>query len=243
MNERSDNPHAFPPTQWSLILSAQANESEIRARALEQICSRYWHPVYAYARGRGLKPPDAQDLTQGFFAHLLSTGGLRSVSEAKGKLRSFLLVAVRNFLTNEWIKMNRQRRGGGATVLSFDWEDAEKRTALEPVDHVTPEVIFERHWALTLLRAAMERLESYYREKNKERLFDQIGGFLDSREGMPSSRELGEALDMSPAAVDQAVYEMRKRYRGILLREVAATLEEGERAEDELRYLLGVFGG
>ena len=164
------------------------------------------------------------------------------MSETKGKLRSFLLVAVRNFLTNEWIKMNRQRRGGGATVLSFDWEDAEKRAVLEPVDHLTPEVIFERHWAMTLLRAAMERLEAYYRGKNKDRLFEQISGFLESREGARPSREIGETLNMSAAAVDQAVYEMRKRYRGILLREVAATLAEGERAEVELRYLLGVFG-
>jgi RNA polymerase sigma-70 factor (ECF subfamily) len=159
-----------------------------------------------------------------------------------GKLRSFLLVAVRNFLANEWRRKNRIKRGGGVQVLSFDWENAEKRACLEPVDALTPEVIFERHWAMTILRATLERLARSYREEKKEELYEHLSGYLEGNQGMPGYREVGERLGMTEAAVKQAVYKLRKRHRIYLLREVASTLQEGESAEEELRELLGVFG-
>ena len=239
---RSTNRQPFPQTRWSVVLSSQSDESGIRSRALEQICSAYWHPVYAYYRFRGLTPEDAEDLTQGFFAHLLSSDGLRTVQEEKGKLRSFLLVSARNHMNAEWNRQNRKKRGGGAKVFSFDRLDAERRTCLEPIDPVTPEKIFDQHWAMTLLRTAMDRLELAYREEGKERLFVHLKGFLESKQGNPSYRELGRSLEMPENTVRVAVSRMRKRYRALLMEEISGTLEEGGNPTDELHYLFGIFG-
>lgn len=238
----SSSPQSFPPTQWSLILSAGDEDSAIRSRALERICQTYWQPVYAYTRKRGFDPADAEDVTQEFFAYLLKTEAFEKLRQHRGKLRNFLLVAVRNFMANEWAKRKRQKRGGGATILHFDVEEAENQTCLdEAMEHLTPEAVFERHWATALLHTVMERLERVYEESDRAAVFNELKEFMARGRGERSYREAGEAIGMSEAAVKIAVHRMRKRYRELLLEEIEGTLQPGESAEEELRYLFGVF--
>ena len=141
------------------MLSARAEDSSERSRALQQICERYWHPIYAYMRKRGFSPQDAEDVTQEFFADLLEKEEFGKVDGAKGKLRSFLLSAARHFMANEWRKRKRHKRGGDAKILSIDITDAEEHICFEPAEHVTPETVFERHWATTMLNSVMHRME------------------------------------------------------------------------------------
>ena len=224
-----------------MVISAQKDNSEERSRALEQICRTYWHPVYAYARKRSFNPQDAEDITQGFFAYLLQTEGFGKVHERKGKLRTFLLVSVRNFMTNEWAKRQTQKRGGGAQVLSIDLKDAEEHICLEPVDNLTPEAIFERHWTTTILQTVMDRLEGAFKSEGKGELFHSLKEFLALGRGERTHREVGVELGMSESAIRVAVHRMRKRYGELLLEEISGTLGPGESAEAELSYLFGVF--
>ena len=168
MQSHPSHPHAFPPTQWSVLISARASDSRERSRALEQICNTYWHPIYAYTRKRGFGSQDAEDITQAFFAHLLETDEFTKMREEKGKLRTFLLVAVRNFMAADWRRQSAQKRGGRVQVLSIDVEAAEDQTCLEPADNLTPEIVFERHWASTMLHTVMGRLQRAFEDLREQ---------------------------------------------------------------------------
>jgi RNA polymerase sigma factor (sigma-70 family) len=241
MSERTANHQSFPPTQWSVVLSARADDSEERSRALQQICQTYWHPIYAYARKRGFSPADSEDVTQEFFVYLLGREEFANVRETKGKLRTFLLVAARNFMANEWQKRKAQKRGGGVTILSIDVGDAEDQTCLEPADNLSPEAIFERHWASSILNAVMQRLQQLYELDGKAEVFEALKDHLGLGRGERSYREIGDGLGISEAAARLTVHRMRKRYRQFLLQQIASTLDPEESAEEELRYLFGVF--
>jgi len=241
MSERTADHQSFPPTQWSVVLSARADDSEERSRALQQICQTYWHPIYAYARKRGFSPPDSEDVTQEFFADLLRKKEFESLRERKGKLRTFLLVAARNFMANEWQKRKAQKRGGGVTVLSIDVKDAEDHTCLEPADNLSPETVFERHWASSILNAVMQRLQQLYELDGKAEVFEALKDHLGLGRGERSYREIGDGLGISETAARLTVHRMRKRYRQFLLEQIASTLDPEESAEEELRYLFGVF--
>jgi RNA polymerase sigma-70 factor (ECF subfamily) len=235
--------HEFPNTRWSVILQAQGSDSALRHRALEQICRTYWLPVYAFARGQKLSPADAEDLTQNVLSDLLDKRAFVNVTAEKGKLRSFLRVATKNTLRNDWKKARRLKRGGGATVLSLEYEDAEQRCSLEATDEETPEKIFDRHWALNLLHRTMDRLEATYVGEGKGAVFSTLKDVLGQKGGGPRYRDLAESLAMSEGAIKVAVHRLRKRYRRILKEEIALTLhdESEEAVEEELRYLFGVF--
>ena len=231
----------FPPTQWTVVLSARADDSEERSLALQQICQTYWHPIYAYARKRGFPPADAEDVTQEFFADLLGKKEFENLQQRKGKLRTFLLVAARNFMANEWKKRKSQKRGGGVTVLSIDVKDAEGHTCLEPADSLSPEAVFERHWASSILNAVMQRLQESYELDGKGEIFEALKDHLGLGCGERSYREIGDELGISETAARLTVHRMRKRYRQFLLQQIASTLDPEESAEEELRYLFGVF--
>lgn len=235
--------HKFPNTRWSVILEAQDDDSALRHRALEQICRTYWLPIYAFARGQGLAPSDAEDLTQDVLSCLLDKQAFEKVSAKNGKLRSFLRVATKNYLCNEWKKANAQKRGGGATVLSLDYEDAEQRISLQVLDDDSPDRLFDRQWGLNLLRRAMGRLEHLYVSEGKGRVFEALKDLIALKGGGPRHKDLATELGMSESAVGVAVHRLRKRYRRILKEEIALTLhDESEAAvEEELRFLFGVF--
>jgi RNA polymerase sigma factor (sigma-70 family) len=241
VNHQTEHQQPFPPTQWSVVLSARADDSEERSRALQQICQTYWHPIYAYARKRGFSPADSEDVTQEFFADLLRKKEIENLQERKGKLRTFLLVTARNFMANEWKKRKALKRGGGVTVLRIDVTDAEEHTCLEPADNLSPEAIFERHWASSILNAVMQLLQESYELDGKSEVFEALKDHLGLGRGERSYREIGEELGMSEMAARLTVHRMRKRYRQFLLQQIASTLDPEESAEEELRYLFGVF--
>ncbi len=234
----------FPNTRWSVILNAQESDSAVRDRALEQICRTYWLPVYAFARGQGLEPADAEDLTQSVLADLLNKRAFENVRAERGSLRAFLRTATKNFLRNEWRKAHTQKRGGARQVLPLDCDEAEQRCSLEAVDHESPERLFDRHWGINLLHQTMERLEATYAGEGKRALFEALKDVLAQKGGGPRYKELAAQLGMSEGAVKVAVHRLRQRYGRILKEEIAVTLqnESEEAVEDEIRYLFGVFG-
>jgi len=241
MQNHTSHHQAFPPTQWSVLISARADDTHERSRALEQICNTYWHPIYAYTRKRGFGSQDAEDITQGFFADLLETDEFTRMREEKGKLRTFLLVAVRNFMAADRRRHSTQKRGGRAQVLSIDVDAAEDQTCLEPADTLTPEIVFERHWASTMLHTVMGRLQRAFEDDGRAEVFHELKEFLIRGSGKQSYRDVAGRLGLSESAARVAAHRMRKRYRELLLEEIAGTLAPDDSVEEELRYLFGVF--
>ena len=233
----------FPNTRWSVVLGAQDPDSALRQQALERICRTYWLPIYAYARGHKLSPADAGDLTQIVLADLLAKEAFEQVGEGKGRLRSFLMAVTKNHLRKGWRDASRQKRGGGQPVLSHDFENAEQRCLLEPVDEESPETLFDRHWGADLLRRAMERLQAVYRAEGKPEAFAALRDVIGQGRGEFSYAELAGKLGLTEGATRVAAHRLRKRYRRILKEEIALTLDEDtpEAVEDEIRYLFGVF--
>jgi RNA polymerase sigma-70 factor (ECF subfamily) len=232
----------FANTQWSLVLSAANPRDTCQALAsLEKLCRAYWPPLYAFVRGQGESPPDAEDLTQAFFARLLEKDFLRAVDREKGRFRSFLLAAMKHFLSNERDKARARKRGGGRVFVPLDCEDAETRYRIEPVEHLTPDKIFQRQWALALLERTMARLREEYTAGGKAELFEALKATLTEGRGGSPYAALGAGLGLSEAAVKMAVHRLRRRYREVLRAEVAETVARPEDVEDELREVFRVF--
>lgn len=232
----------FPATRWTLVEEVRCG-GEAGQRALGELCAMYWYPVYVYARRGGASPADAEDLTQGFFARLLARESLKAVDAGKGRLRSYLLRALKNFSIGEHHKHNALKRGGGVVMVPIDAEVAEGRFREEPVEIDDPASLFERRWALGLLEEALARLEAEYAQAGKHDLFVALRPMMAGRsqEG-DRYATLGEALGMTPGAVQVAVHRLRKRYRSQLEQAVAETVERPEEVDDELRCILRILG-
>lgn len=231
----------FSATHWSVVLRAAGDEAGAES-ALAQLCQRYWYPLYAYVRRRGNSPDDAQDLTQAFFARLLEKKLLEKVDPKKGKFRSFLLTSVKRFLTDEWNKANAQKRGGNVKIISIDEDMAEDRYSREPADELTPDQLYERRWAMTILDQAMADLEAEHVRAGKAELFARLNGSLLGAKDS-SYAEVGEALGLKEGAVKVAAHRMRKRFRILLRDEIARTVGEEADIDAELRDLLSVLRG
>jgi RNA polymerase sigma factor (sigma-70 family) len=232
---------AFRTTHWSIVLTAGQTHSADQHESLAKLCKIYWYPLYAYIRRRGHHAPDAQDLTQEFFARLLEKEVLNGVTREGGKFRSFLLTALKRFLANEWAKSQAQKRGGGQNIVPLEIETAEGLYALEPVDHLTPEILFERRWAATLLNRAMTRLENEYRNWKKADLLKKLQMFLCGSDRNISCKELGAQLGMSEGAVRVALSRLRRRYRELVREEIARTVSTPEEIDEEIKYLVSVL--
>jgi RNA polymerase sigma-70 factor (ECF subfamily) len=228
----------FATTHWSVVVRAGDSQSPEAASAMERLCQSYWYPLYTFVRHKGHSHEDASDLTQAFFTTFLEKNYLRSVDSSLGKFRTFLLTSMTHFLANEWDKTQAQRRGGGQRILSLDETTAEERYNLEPVDHLTPEILFERRWAETLMTLVLDRLASEMEESR----FEILKGFLVDDKGTVSYEEASRQLGISVQAVTSAIHRMRARYGSLLLEEVANTVDTPEAVEQEVRYLLGVLG-
>lgn len=234
----------FAQTHWSVVLSAADPHNSSRAReSLEMLCRAYWPALYAFVRRQGAGPHDAQDLTQAFFARLLEKDYLKAVDPAKGRFRSFLLAALKHFLSNERDRARAKKRGGGQVILGIDFQDGETHYGFEPVEHQTPETIFERRWASALLERTLARLRADYTSQGKAGLFDELKATLTGHHGSLSYAALAARLDLSEAAVKMAVHRLRQRYREALRAEVAETVATPDQVEDELREVLRVFSG
>ncbi len=224
-----------------MVLEAGQRSSPGAEGALARLCEIYWYPLYAYVRRRGRPVEDAKDATQAFFAHLLEKGSLGAADAQRGRFRSFLLTALKNFLADQYDRQQTLKRGGGVSSLSLDFDSGEARYQFEPADDWTPEKVFERRWALTLLEQVVVRLRDEYHDKGKGQLFDACKGHLTG--SGPSYSDLARLLEMSEGSLRVAVSRMRGRYRELLKQEVAATLADPEIANDELDYLRRAIRG
>ena len=231
--------HHIATTQWSQVLAARDGaDTEARA-ALEGLCRTYWRPLYAYVRHQGASPDEALDLTQGYFTELLEKDFLSDVDPAKGRFRSFLLVSLRNYLSHQHERVKALKRGGGTSVLSLDSSEGEATYSLRPADTMTPEQLYERRWAMTVLDRALDRLHQECRQAGNQAQFEQLRQYLTSTEPQVPYREVGETLGMSEGAVATAVHRLRKQYGRCLRAEVAETVVDRAEVDDELRHLLG----
>ena len=233
----------FETTSWTVVLAAKDSEAPTSRDALNSLCGTYWPPLYAYIRRLGFSEEDAQDLTQGFFAHLLGRDFLRNVEQDRGRFRSFLLASLRNFLTNTWKKGQAQKRGGSLPrPLPLDFAMAERRYALGLKSEVDPRVLFDRHWARTVLDTVLQHLREEFAARGRSEVFDGLKGCLISGTGHSSYCALGKQLGMSEGAVKMAVHRMRRRYAELIWEEVARTVERPEDIEQELDYLIKMAG-
>jgi RNA polymerase sigma factor (sigma-70 family) len=232
----SDAPRVFPNTRWSVVLAATGSPSPESAAALEIICQAYWYPLYAYARRCGQTPHDAQDLTQEFFCRLLEKRWLESADREKGRLRSFLIVALKKFMSNEWDRVSAQRRGGGRAHAPFDTAFAESRFAADS-HALAPEETFDRQWALTLISLTTGRLREEFTAAGKPRDYDVLKTCLLADRGAIDYAGVAKQLGMNEGAARVAVHRLRKRFREIYREEIAKTLAEGADLDAELRHL------
>ena len=219
------------------MLSAGCKSSSHSDQALAELCQTYWYPLYAYVRRQGHTKEDAEDLVQTFFARFLEKNYLEGLSAQRGKFRAFLLASLKHFLANEWDKSQRQKRGGGVTHLSLDWQSADQRFHLDPPDPSSPDKTFDREWALALLERVIARLREECAADGRTALFDQARGYLMVGEKTIPYAEAAESLRMDEGAVRVAVHRLRKRYRFLLRDEIAQTLDDPAQVAEELRSL------
>lgn len=237
------NPARFATTRWSLVQAAHPRHGRARAEAMSALCETYWYPLYAFARRRGMAAEDANDATQGFFCRMLERDFLELADPQRGRFRSFLLTVFKRFLSADFARQNTQKRGGDALTFSFDAVDAERRYALEPADPWTPEALFERRWALTLLDEVLNRLEEEYEKKGRGAFFAACRNLLTSPSRDIQYDALAETLAMQPGALRVAVHRLRERYREMLKATVAETLTDPGDADAELKCLLAALRG
>jgi RNA polymerase sigma-70 factor (ECF subfamily) len=232
---------SFAPTRWSLVCAARDGDSAAASTALAELCSAYWYSLYAFVRRSGHAPADAEDLTQEFFARLLARDFLANVAQEKGRFRSFLLTAMKRFLANEWHRARTQKRSRGEPPVAIDASSAEDRYHAEPADTGTPELLFERRWALTLLDRVLTELERDYAATGQEAVFGALKGMLAWHSGEQPFAEIAAHLGMKEGAVKVAMYRLRRRYGARLREEIAHTVSSPEEVEDEIRRLFQIF--
>jgi RNA polymerase sigma factor (sigma-70 family) len=245
-DNKSESAHAggaeFPSTLWSVVVLTGETSNSESEQALARLCSVYWKPLYAFIRREGYSPPDAQDLTQGFFAHLLDRHRLGRVDRSKGKFRSFLLASLRNFLADQRDKAQAIKRGGQVSIITLDLQNAEEEYIIEPVDPLTPEKLFERRWMMTVLQRVLDRLEGEYGARGLQERFARLQQFLLGDDGAATYSEVGNELGMSESAVKMAVLRLRQRSRELFREEIAATVASDEDVEEEVRQLSALLG-
>ncbi len=243
MTTPKENANRFSTTHWSLLAQAADNADPMSRAALEALCRRYWFPLYAFVRREGHGEHDAQDLTQAFFARLLEKKGLGDVDPKRGKFRSFLLAALRHFLSNARDFAKAAKRGGGQAILSLDFTQAEARYALEPASFMTPEKLFHRRWALEMLQEVMRRLQDEWAAPGKREFFAAIEDWISGGEPTQTYAEVAAELDMTEGAVKTAVHRLRRRYRELLRQEIAQTVADPSAVDDEIRQLFAAVQG
>jgi DNA-directed RNA polymerase specialized sigma24 family protein len=233
----------FHTTSWTLVQAAAVDPTAESATALANLCQVYWQPVYAFIRRNGYDRDQSQDLCQQFFAVLLERNFLLDADQDRGRFRSFLLTAVKNFLANEWDRANAQKRGGGQTAVSIDLVEAEGWYAPATVEATTPERLFERRWALSVLEQVMVKLRATFKESGKADQFDSLLVFLNRESDSTRYDDVAGQLGVSAGALRMAVHRMRRKYRELLRAEIAETVSTPEEIDDEIRFLLSTLSG
>jgi RNA polymerase sigma-70 factor (ECF subfamily) len=226
----------FVTTRWTMVLRAARSDTTRARAALEDLCQAYWYPLYAYARRRGYSPHDAEDLTQGFFARILKLNSLADVGKEQGKFRAFLLASMNHFISDEWDRASAQKRGAQRTI-SLDAEMAENRYRSEPADKLTPEYLFERRWAMTLLENVVQRLRGEYEASGQGPLFMEMRFAITGDKNAVPYTDLAARLSLSEEALRVAVHRLRQRYRRALREEIAQTVADESEVTEELNCL------
>ncbi len=231
----------FATTHWSVVLLACDSQAPGARDALEKLCCAYWYPLYAFVRRQGYGPEEAKDLTQEFFARFLEKKWVAEADPTRGRLRSFLLAALKNFLANEWNHAHRLKRGGGCEFIALDAATAEERYALEPSDPVTPDLLYDRRWALTLLARAQDRLGKEMTASGLRERFEALEPTLvGDRTGLPY-QELATRFRLTETAIKSAVLRLRRRFRDLLREEVAQTIGDVKDVDAELASLFAAL--
>jgi len=231
---------AFTTTQWSVVLTAQG-KSPAADEALEKLCRTYWWPLYGFVRRQGYPPEEAQDLTQGFFAMLLERRDLDEVRREKGRLRSYLLASLKNFMGQAHRRATTIKRGEGRALVPLEELLARERADVESASTLSADRIYERRWALTLLEQVLARLGEEYRSAGSGALFEQLKQLLTDDPSRPSQAKIGQELSMTENAVKQAFFRLRQRYRLLLREEIAQTLAAPDDVDDELRHFITIL--
>jgi RNA polymerase sigma factor (sigma-70 family) len=235
-----DGAVAFATTHWSVVLAARG-QSPAAQEALEKLCRTYWWPVYGFIRRQGYKPEEAQDLTQSFFARLLERRDLETVKRERGRLRSYLLASIKNFLSKARHREMTIKRGEGRPLISLEDLLARERADQEPSHKLSADRIYERRWALTLLEQVLVRLGAEYEAAGKLPLFDRLKELLAGESGQPTQAKIAAEMRMTENAVKQAFHRLRYRYRQLLHEEIAHTVAAPDDVEDELRHFMAVL--
>lgn len=221
-------------THWTSVVVPASLES---AQALEELCVKYWYPLYAFLRRQGRSPEDAKDLTQGFLAQLLANGALGKVDRTKGKFRSFLLACLNNYVQNERDREHAVKRGGGQPTVPIDVLAAEDHYHLEPADVQDPARIFERRWATTLIEHVLQQLKSRYARDQKLELFEALLPYLNGDAERGGYSEIAARLNKSEGAVRVTVTRLREEFRDLLRAEVGRTVSSPAEIDTEIRHL------
>ena len=229
----------FPTTRWTMVVAAGDPERKGARSALVSLCETYWYPLYAYLRRRGYPPDLAQDLTQEFFVRLLEGRYLDRADPQKGRFRSFLLVSLKFFVADEEDRLRARKRGGG-TLVPMELSLGEERYQREPAHGETPERIFERRWALSMLDRVMEELRKEFTLQGRPEHFERLKVFLLGQSDAPYAA-LSRDMNMSEGALKVAIHRLRKRYRELFRLEIADTVADPAEVESELRFLAAVL--
>ena len=232
----------FATTHWSTVLAAGDSASPGSWEALEKLCRTYWFPLYAFVRRKGYSVEDAEDLVQDFFSTFLQKGYVGRADPARGRFRTFLLTSMQNLLHNAQDRLVALKRGGGQRQLSWDIAATEERYRTELQESLTPEKAFEKRWAATLLEEVLERVREDFKLQGRAELFEQLKGHLWAEDDAVPYAQLGVQLGMTPLALKVTVHRLRQRFGERLREEIAHTVSEPAQVEDEIQYLIGLFG-
>lgn len=230
----------FATTQWHVVRNAGDADSAVANGALQQLCQQYWYPLYVYVRRQGLDSTAAEDLTQAFFADLLEREDIRDADPSSGKFRAFLLAAIKHFLHNQWKRERAQKRGGGRRPLSIDFAEADSRYRGQPFEQRTPETLFERQWALTLLDEVRRKLAREFEQRGRKHVFERLKPYLGGK-GETTIAETAAHLGMTEVATKVAIHRMRVRFGEILRAEILNTLDSPDDLDAEIDHLFRVL--
>lgn len=231
----------FATTHWTVVMAASRSDTTRARTALDELCQGYWYPLYAYVRRRGYKPEDAEDLTQEFFRTLLEKEYLKAADREKGRFRTFLLVALQRFLANDWDRARAEKRGGRLEHVSLDTSSAETRYQVEAASEISPERIYDRRWAFTLLGRTMAHLRAEFVASGKQDEFEQIKECLTADRGSLDYGALSQRTGLSEGTLRVGIHRLRKRFREVFRQEVAQTVATPAEIDAEMRHLMAAL--
>lgn len=219
----------------------QSGDARSASRAMDELCRGYWYPIYAYLRRSGYSEHDAEDMTQVFFAHIISEEAILSARQEAGKLRSYLLGTLKHLISDHQRHFRAQKRGGGLEHVSLDQMDAEERYSREPADTRDPETLYTSAWAHDVVRRVREKVRDAYLSTGRSGSFDALAPFLEWDSEPPSHRELAQQLGMSETASRLLIFRLREKFRALLREEIALTVLNPGDVEPEIAWLQSVL--